>query len=355
MRSTSPVFAPGMPVRLVDRLRIFLRVRLFTKILVANSVLVMLAALAGVLAGAQLATGGERRALAVAVPVILAGIAVTILVDAIILRLALHPLHQLERAAERVREGDLSVRAPRSALADRDMARLVEAFNDALGRVVVYRRNLGEAAARAARQEEVERERVAHELEEEISQRLAALLLRLRMAAGRSEALEGLLEETREEIAAALAVIRGYAVARRPKVLDEMGLEAAVEAYANQLEAAGLIVYVEGDANGSRRQPELERSLYRVVREALDNVALHSDAQHAIVRIARSAGEIAVSVEDDGRGFDVDEALSGNALGLFEMRERAMAAGGRLVIDSRPGEGTRIRVTVEENAALVPA
>jgi len=124
---------PGMSVRLVDRLRTLLRVRLFTKILVANSVLVMLAALAGVLAGAHLATGGERRALAVAVPVILAGIALTILVNAIILRLALHPLHQLERAAERVREGELAVRAPRSALADRDLARLAEAFNDALG------------------------------------------------------------------------------------------------------------------------------------------------------------------------------------------------------------------------------
>jgi two-component system sensor histidine kinase UhpB len=340
-------------VKLVDRLRALLRVRLFTKILVANSALVMLAALAGVFAGAQLATGGERRALAIAVPVILAGIALTILVDAIILRLALHPLHQLERAAERVREGELAVRAPRSPLADRDLARLSEAFNDALGQVVVYRRKLGEAAARAAYQEEIERERVAHELEEEISQRLAALLLRLRMAAGQSEALEGLLEETREEIATALAVIRGYAVARRPKVLEEVGLEAAVEAYANQLEAAGLTVYVEGNANGYRRQPELERNLYRIVREALDNVALHSDARHAIVRIARNAGEIAVSVEDDGRGFDVDATLAGDALGLFEMRERAQAAGGRLAIDSRPGDGTRIRATVEVDGASV--
>ncbi len=339
-------------MRLADRLGSLLRVRLFTKILIANSVLVMLAALAGVLAGAELASGGERQALAVAVPVIVIGILLTILVDAVILRLALHPLHQLERAAERVREGDLSVQAPQSALADRDLARLVEAFNDALRRIVVYRRKLGEAAARAARQEEVERERVAHTLEEEIAQSLAALLLRLRLA-GRSGALEGLLEETRDEIAAALAVIRGYAVARRPKVLDEVGLEAAVEAYANQLEAVGLTVHVEGSANGSRRQPELERNLYRIVQEALDNVALHSDAEHAIVRITRNAGEVAVSVEDDGRGFDVDAVLSGNALGLFEMRERARAAGGRLAIDSRPGAGTRISAAVEGNGSPV--
>ena len=101
-----------------DRLRELLRIRLFTKILVANAVLVSLAALAGALAGAELAEGSERQAFAVAVPVVLAGLVLTILVDAVILQLALDPLHQLERVAQRVRGGDLSARAPESAFAD---------------------------------------------------------------------------------------------------------------------------------------------------------------------------------------------------------------------------------------------
>ncbi len=331
-------------MRLADRLRPLLRVRLFTKILIANSILVALAALAGALAGAALAAGSGRDALAVAIPVVLTSLVMTILVDAVILQLALDPLHRLEEVAERVRQGDLSVRAPRSALADRDFARLVDAFNDALERIVLYRRKLGEAAARAMRREEEERDRVVQALHEDTAQRLAALLVRLRLAAGESAALEGLLEETRDEIGTALEVIRGYAISRRPRVLDELGLEAAVEAYANELSDAGLSVEVE--AEELDRNPPLELELYHIVREALDNVAMHSAAEHAMVRIARENGAISVSVEDDGRGFDVDEVLAGNALGLFEMRERAAAAGGTLDVESRPGEGTRVRATI---------
>ncbi|HYO48179.1 MAG TPA: ATP-binding protein [Gemmatimonadota bacterium] len=333
--------------------RPLLRVRLFTKILVANSVLVSLSALAGALAGAELAAGSERQAVVVAVPVVLAGLVLTVLVDAVILQLALDPLHRLERAAERVGAGDLSARAPRSALADRDLARLVDAFNDALERVALYRRKLGEAAARAVRREEEERDRVARALQEDTAQRLAALLLQLRITAGgpqRAAGLEVLLEETRREIAAALDVIRDYAVARRPRVLDELGLEAAVEAYGSELEAGGLRVEVDATAGGLERDPALELDLYRIVREALDNVVEHSDASRAIVHIARDAGRVAVSVEDDGRGFDVDAVLSSEALGLFEMRERAVASGGTLLIDSRPGGGTRIRATVGDES-----
>ena len=332
-------------MRLAGRLGQLLRVRLFTKILVANAIFVTLAALVGALAGAVLASGSGREALAVAIPVVLTGLVLTILVDAVILQLALEPLHSLQQAAERVRQGDLTVRGPHSALADRDLGRLVVAFNDALERLVLYRRKLRESADRAIRREEEERHRVAHALHEDTAQRLAALLLRLRMAAGQSDALEGLLEETRDEIAAALDVIRGYAVARRPRVLDELGLEAAVDAYANELADTGLQIEVE--AEQIDRNPPLELDLYSIVREALDNVAEHSAAEHAVVRIARDSGAVSVSVEDDGRGFDVDAALSGNALGLFEMRERARAAGGRLAIDSRPGAGTRIQATVE--------
>jgi signal transduction histidine kinase len=342
---------PGYLSLIADRLRPLLRVRLFTKILVANSVLVALAALVGALAGSTLGAGSGREALTVAVPVVLTGIVVTILVDAAIVQLALDPLHRLQQAADRVRRGDLSVRAPRSALADRDLARLVDTFNDALERLVLYRRKLGEAAARAMHREEEERDRVAHALHEDTAQRLAALLFRLRAKSAGTQALEGLLEETREEIAAALEVIRGYAIARRPRVLAELGLVAAVEAFAGELAAAGMRIEVE--AEEIDRDPSIEIELYRIVREALENVALHSAAKHAVVRIAREDGAIAISVEDDGRGFDVDEAMSGNALGLFEMRERATALGGGLEIDSRPGAGARIRATAQTNGALV--
>ncbi len=335
-------------VTVVGRVRGLLRVRLFTKILVANAILVALSALAGVLAGAELAAGSERQAMAVAVPVVLAGIVLTVLVDAVLLQLALDPLHRLERAALRVREGDLSARAPRSALADPDLAGVGEAFNDALERVALYRRKLGELAARSVRREEADRDRVATALHEDTGQRLAALLVRLRIAAGESQEtahLERLLEETREEIAAALDLIRAFASARRPRVLDDLGLVAAVEAYARELGARGFEIEVEAGQWGDRRKSELERELYWIVREALDNVVEHSGARRTVVRLVGSEDGMSVEVEDDGRGFDVD-GQGAAALGLFEIRERAAAAGGSAWIESRPGAGTRVRVTV---------
>lgn len=333
-----------------DQLRELLRVRLFTKILLANAVLVSLAAFAGALAGAELAQGSERQALAVAVPVVLAGLVLTVLVDAVILQLALDPLHQLERVALRVRAGDLTARAPESAFADPDLARLGESFNEALERVALYRRKLGDAAARSMRREEADHDRVARALHEDAAQRLAALLLRLRVAAGESRApvqLERLLEDTRQEIAAALGVIREYAAARSPRALEELGLAAAVSARAREHREHGLDVSIECGSwdEGRERELDLELDVYRIVAEALDNAAQHGGARHAVVRLSRSATGVEVHVEDDGSGFDVEAALRGGALGLFEMRERAAAAGGALDIDSRPGEGTRVRAS----------
>lgn len=334
---------------LAARLRSLLRLRLFSKILIANAVLVTLAAVAGALAGAELAAGSERQALTVAVPVVLAGLVLTVLIDAVLLQLALEPLHRLERAAERVRRGDLTARAPRSTLADRDLSGVVDAFNDALERVAVYRGKLAESAARAVRREEAERDRISRALQEESAQRLAALLVRLRIAAGerqRAADLEDLLEETRREIAAALDLIRGYAADRRPRVLDELGLEAALEAHAHELEDRGLAIEFEG-RNGKREPvPGSDLLLYRIACEALDNVLRHSGAHRATVRISRAPGATQLAVEDDGRGFDVEVALAGPALGLFEMRERAATAGGSCVVESRPGAGTRVLVTV---------
>jgi two-component system sensor histidine kinase UhpB len=330
-----------------------LRVRLFTKILVANAVLVTLSALAGALAGAELAAGSERQAIAVAVPIVLAALVLTVLVDAAILQLALDPLHRLERAALRVREGDMSVRAPRSELADPDLARLGEAFNDALERVALYRQKLGELAARSVRREEADRDRVVRALHEDTAQRLAALLVRLRIAAGESQKtgqLEWLLEESRQEIATALDLIRAFASDRRPRVLDELGLVAAVEAHARELGERGLEVEVEAHGRLSRREPEFERDLYWIVREALDNVVAHAGARRAVVRIACSEDGTSLEVEDDGRGFDV-QAEGAGALGLFEIRERAAAAGGALQVDSRPGAGTRVRATFDREHA----
>jgi signal transduction histidine kinase len=91
--------------------------------------------------------------------------------------------------------------------------------------------------------------------------------------------------------------------------------------------------------------PEIEEHLYRLALEALNNALKHAGASRLAVGLAAAGGEFRLTVQDDGVGFDPDVARPGH-MGLTTMRERAAAVGGRLAIDSAPGRGTRVEVTV---------
>jgi signal transduction histidine kinase len=135
----------------------------------------------------------------------------------------------------------------------------------------------------------------------------------------------------------------------RPTMLDDLGLVAAVEAFARQFShRTGIPVDVRMTRRPERLPPEVELVVYRVVQEALSNVARHSGASRAEVSLAADAATLAVTVADDGRGFDPPAALDSRqqSLGLFGMRERAALVGGRLTIESAPGRGTRVQLEI---------
>jgi signal transduction histidine kinase len=134
----------------------------------------------------------------------------------------------------------------------------------------------------------------------------------------------------------------------RPPILDDLGLVPAVDFMARGLSRrSGVAIAVDGAT--ARVPPEVETNLYRIVQEALANVVRHAAAVHAWVRIAIASGEAVVEVGDDGCGFDVDDVLrrrGERGIGFLGIQERVDALGGRLRVESRPGAGTRVRVTV---------
>jgi signal transduction histidine kinase len=133
-----------------------------------------------------------------------------------------------------------------------------------------------------------------------------------------------------------------------PRVLDDLGLAAALEWLARQTRAQEpLDVRVIADDSASCVPPELASVLYRVAQEALRNAARHADARHVAVRL-RCGNELAtLEIHDDGRGFDVRQAEERRpGMGLFSMRERVALVNGRLVVTSAPGRGTRVVATV---------
>ncbi|HEX7244514.1 MAG TPA: GAF domain-containing sensor histidine kinase [Solirubrobacterales bacterium] len=199
---------------------------------------------------------------------------------------------------------------------------------------------------------ERERGRWARELHDESLQSLAGLRVLL-SAARRSEPEETkrLLAEGIERVDETIAEMRRLIADLRPTALDELGLGAALEALAERLDAGGAIevelsldLDFHSERTDRRLQVEIEDTAYRLVQEALNNAAQHSGAERARVEVSENEDTLRLAVSDEGGGFDPDAGSDG--FGLIGMRERVGLAGGKLELQSVPGEGTRIVATL---------
>lgn len=202
--------------------------------------------------------------------------------------------------------------------------------------------------------QEEERKRIARELHDETSQSLTSILLGLtvladkRTEAERHEHLRGLrqlVQETLEEV-------HDLAWQLRPSVLDKYGLATALERYMEQFRSKFSIdtdLCMLGLGEG-RLPMEIEISVYRIIQEALTNVARYAKARNVSVIINRKHCQLSVIVEDDGMGFDVEQVLgrepTRSNLGLRGMQERAVLLNGTLKIESGYGSGTTVFVNL---------
>lgn len=205
--------------------------------------------------------------------------------------------------------------------------------------------NFSEGALRAT---EEERQRIARELHDDTAQRLATLILWIRRLAEEpdADARLALLEEIREEIVDTTDSVRRMSRGLRPPELEEVGLALAIAAHVRTLDdGADCSVETELEPVEEDLSITAKLALYRIVQESLSNARRHGGCKDVRVRLFRSDGAVVVEVSDGGGGFRMSEVAEGG-LGLVGMQERATMIGGRLTIDSAPGEGTRIRVTV---------
>lgn len=330
-------------------LETLLRVPLLYKILVANALIVVGGAVVGTVLTARLTRAGLGTGELV-VLMASAGVLVSVLVNAVILRVALSPLREVERTARAVEGGRWDARARHSPVADRDLARLIRVTNEMLDRVETQRGTLRKVAERALGAAERERERVARDLQDDIAQGLAALLVRLRVATRIDDPDERTrsLEALREELVEAVERVRRYARDLRPPALEDLGLVPALEGLARRAREEGVNVRVEAEPENERLAPGDELALYRMVQEAFLNALRHASAHEIVVRVLhRPDCAIVAEVEDDGVGFDPAAKLqSGEAVGLAGLRERAGYVGGTVEVESAPGKGTTVRIVL---------
>lgn len=264
-----------------------------------------------------------------------------------------HPLRELVAATQRVAHGDFSPRLKRWA--DDEIGDLAEAFNFMAEQLAhaeelrkereLLRRQLLE---RVIATQEEERRRIARELHDSTSQNLTSLMVGLHnlqcacedaQMAQQVAALRQLVVQTLDEVHEISAYLR-------PRLLDDLGLAAALERLAREWQARyqipiDLLIHI-----GEERLPgEIETAIYRIVQESLTNVARHAAARSVSVLVERRGGEVIAIIEDDGRGFN-PRPFNGRHLGLAGMRERAELLGGKFTIESRPGQGTSVHVQI---------
>jgi signal transduction histidine kinase len=216
-------------------------------------------------------------------------------------------------------------------------------------------RALSELLKKTISVQEEERQRIARELHDEMAQGLTALLMGLgRLESSMTSVPPSVAEtvETVKEFASrALDDTRRLVLDLRPTVLDDLGLVSALRQYAEtHLDPLGISYKLEARLLKERLPPPLELALFRILQEAINNCGRHANAHHVRIRLEQNNGEIRAQVEDDGKGFDLWSLLEGKGgkppLGILGMRERAALLGGQLAIDSKPGRGTRISVSV---------
>ena len=264
------------------------------------------------------------------------------------------PILTLVDATEKISRGDYSTRVERWA--DDEIGDLAVSFNqmaDGLAKLEAVRsereqlrRQLLEGVIAA---QEEERRRIARELHDSTSQSLTSLKLGLQNVAGacQDSGVERQVDLLRYEVGEILDDVHALAVQLRPAALDDLGLKAAVERlvkeWARRHETlADGFVHLKDD----RMPGTVETAIYRIVQEALANIAKHARAHSVSVLVEQRNGDVITIVEDDGIGFDATGVVDQGCLGLLSMKERAELLGGSLAIESEPGKGTSIFVTI---------
>jgi two-component system sensor histidine kinase UhpB len=281
---------------------------------------------------------------------LLIGFVVLLALNLVLLRRVLSPLFRLTEVMSSVDPDRPGRRLSGVNPLSSEGQALAEAFNAMLDRLESARH---EAARTALAAQEGERLRVAQELHDEIGQTLTAVTIQAERAADGDPALAAhALRRVADAVRESLDEVRRIARELRPEALDDLGLVNALIALCTRVGAQdGPRVIRELQGELPPLPPDVELVVYRIAQEGLTNAWRHSGADTVTVSLEADAETVTLRVADDGEGMPPQ--LPHGTAGIAGMRERALLVGGRLSIESRPEQGTEVRLTIpvdEEDA-----
>lgn len=260
---------------------------------------------------------------------------------------ALRPLRELERTAQRVWAGDLTVRARPTQTEDPDLGRVRSAINLLLDGMHHDRARMRRLALHAITVGDRERARVGRELHESSAQWLAGLTLELSAMArdAKDPESQAQLQRMQQMAQQVMEQVRTLSETLHPRVLDDLGLAPALQHLARKTTERGIATTAETAGADAAIPAHVASVLYDVAREAVANAARHAAPEHVELVLTTEQGKARLDVRDDGQGMNVGEAERGG-FGLFSMRERVALVNGTFELESRPGDGTRVVATV---------
>lgn len=335
-------------------LKPLLGIPVFYKVLIANSFIIFVGATGGTWLASRLNTIPQAPIFLVAFVTI--GWLVSVALNFVVLQIAFRPLHDLEKVMKHVQKGEHSLRAPLTGEPETDL--LARTFNVMLEAIDEANRLRTSQIINA---QEQERKRVARELHDETSQVLTSLLISLAVLEESitTPEAQARIAETRMLAHQTLRAIRSLSIDLRPSALDDLGLLPALRWYIKEYEQK-FSIQVEFQTTGFRERlpAEMETALYRIVQEALTNVAKYAHAQTVHVTLKEEDDQVYATITDDGLGFDMEklQKTSGQerGLGLVGMQERAHLLDGTLTIQSSPGHGTMVQACIPLHPPPVP-
>jgi signal transduction histidine kinase len=279
---------------------------------------------------------------------------IVIIITAVLSRMIERPLAALVRAAESVTRGAYDGVATTEG--PREVATLARSFNHMIRvRALAEQRahddekKLKALSDRLLTVQEEERSRIARELHDDLGQSLTALkmdVIGLLEKAARGTGPSAIAERILRTLDATVTSVQRISSELRPSVLDDLGLGVALESEARVFEERTGIECELSLPADIAIGPRAATAIYRIVQEALTNVARHSEATRVEIRIRERSRELLLEIRDDGRGITAEEAAHPSSLGLLGIRERADGIGGSVLFEGVPDRGTIISVRI---------
>lgn len=293
--------------------------------------------------------GLRNRLLLAGLPIVLG----VLIAAALLARGVTVPVLRLQDSVRRLAKRDFRVQVDSGGARD-ELGELAEAFNGMardLEKTTVSKEELEKLAGRLMTAQEEERSRIARELHDDLTQRMAAVAIEAgALAQSDHPDWRAGVRALREKIARLADDIHGLSRSLHPAMLDDLGLAACVETECRaSFERGGPPVECAVEGEFDDLPPDVRLTLLRIVQEGLRNIQRHAAAEEVRLQLKRDAEGVLLTIADDGRGFARDDPQWRPGLGLASMEERARFAGGTFEVTSAPQQGTRLTVRIPQH------